>query len=114
MTASALVALADKARESTFPFLASDSVADCHREAYALTSVLFSEATLIAAAAAAAEAGGSGSSSTSTSAADVVAAAKGALRAIDLAILRGGGAWSAVAKKVILRVRVLQRPLSCN
>ena len=82
------VAAADAARESTFPFLADESSPQyaAHRAAYAYSSLLWAEATL-----------GGG--------ADAAAAA---LRACDLALLRGGvDAWGAAAAPIVERAEAL-------
>ena len=89
-TASELrtVAAADAARESTFPFLADESSPRyaAHAAAYAYSSLLWAEATL-----------GGG--------ADAAAAA---LRACDLALLRGGvDAWGAAAAPIVERAEAL-------
>jgi len=99
---------APQARESTFEFLQSETAADCHRDAYALISVLLAEAMLVeAAAAAAGTAPNTGASKSKSKSEAATASAKAALRAIDLAILRGGGQWSSVAKNVILRAATM-------
>ena len=82
------VAAADAARESTFPFLADESSPQyaAHAAAYAYSSLLWAEATL-----------GGG--------ADAAAAA---LRACDLALLRGGvDAWGAAAAPIVERAEAL-------
>ena len=90
--------LVDLARESTFPFLESSEAA---RSAYALASLWWAELCLL-------EAGGWGSEvgKTATTAAEAAAAA---LRACDLALLRGGlDEWAADAAPIIEEATRLQ------
>lgn len=70
--------------------------------------MLLAEAMLVeAAAAAAGTAPNTGASKSKSKSEAATASAKAALRAIDLAILRGGGQWSSVAKNVILRAATM-------
>ena len=73
-------AAADAARESTFPYLGADVVEPAYNAAYAVASLLYAAALLLRAS----------SNSTNGLAEAVKTDAAGALRALDLAMLRGG------------------------
>lgn len=95
---------ADAARESTFPFLETGSEPR-YCAAYAAASLWFAEASVHEAAAASA-------AGNSVAAGDAAAAA---LRACDLAILRGGvDEWSALAAPIVNAASVLAEATQCD
>ena len=86
--------LGDEAREATFPHLQQDEVEECYNEAYALSSLYWAESKLLT---------DHGS----------VETARAALRAIDLAILRGGPKYADQARRInLLACEVLQEPVT--
>ena len=86
--------LGDEAREATFLHLQQDEVEECYNEAYALSSLYWAESKLLT---------DHGS----------VETARAALRAIDLAILRGGPKYADQARRInLLACEVLQEPIT--
>ena len=110
------VAAADAARETTFGHIGALEASDdgggaatitlryraAWLGAYSLASIVWADAQLaVALAARASESAAAGA--TTAVGADVAAAARGALRAVDLALLRGGSQWNTVAHGTITR-----------